>query len=268
MFTGTLGFLGFGNMGQAIARGLIDTQTFAPESLAVYDIAPKKCKPFAAEGVREADSPESLAEMSDALLLAPKPQDMESALESIRSAWKPEIPIISIAAGISTGYIHGKLSPEARVARVMPNTPALVGAGAAGIAYSANAQEGDRELARTVFKAVGVAEEVPEAAMDAVTALSGSGPAYYFYLVECFVAAAVKLGLTEDQATRLATQTLLGAGKLLAESGEPAAVLRERVTSKGGTTAAALDVLQQKQWPEIAEAALGAAARRSQELGK
>ena len=268
MFTGTLGFLGFGNMGHAVARGLIDTQTFEPGSLAVYDVDSGKTRDVAAAGVQIADSPEALAHASDALLLATKPQDMESALNSIRSAWKPEISIISIAAGISTGYIHERLDSRARVARVMPNTPALVGAGAAGISYSSNALEEDRDLARTVFGAVGIAVEVPEPALDAVTALSGSGPAYYFYLVECFVNAAVALGLGEPEATRLAGQTLLGAGKLLSESGEPAAVLRERVTSKGGTTAAALDVLKENRWPEIAAAALQAAARRSQELGQ
>jgi pyrroline-5-carboxylate reductase len=268
MISGVLGFLGFGNMGQAIARGLVKADLIAPANIALFDVDADKARSFADAGFTIADSADALVRQSDAVLLAPKPQDMAAALESMRAGWQKEVLVISIAAGISTEFIQKRLGPDARVARVMPNTPALVAAGAAGIAYGAGVTDADRSLVRAIFDAVGIAEEVEEAQLDAVTALSGSGPAYYFYLVECFVAGAVKLGLDEDQAGRLAAQTLLGAGKLLTESGEPPSILRERVTSKGGTTAAALDVLRQRGWPETAAAALEAAAARSRELGQ
>lgn len=266
--SGVVGFLGFGNMGQAIAKGLVKAEAIAPDQLAAYDLDREKAAVAVSLGGRAADSPGDLARSSRTLVLAPKPQDMATALESIRDGLRDETLIISIAAGISTEFIQRTLDRAVRVARVMPNTPALAGAGASGIALSANCTPNDGVVARAIFEAVGLAEEVPEDAMDAVTALSGSGPAYYFAFVEACVGAAVGLGLNEDQATRLAGQTLYGAGLLLKESGETAAVLRERVTSKGGTTAAALAVFEERDLNGTVRAAMDAAARRSRELGQ
>lgn len=265
---GVLGFIGFGNMGRAIAKGLVQAGAIPADRLLAFDVKPESAKRVEEIGGVALESAAALAERSQTLLLAPKPQDMEVALDSIAAHLGAESLVISIAAGISISYIQGVLGSERHVARVMPNTPALVGAGAAGIALSASCTEEDAGVAEAIFESVGIAERLPESALDAVTALSGSGPAYFFAFVEACVKAGVSLGLPEDQATRLAGQTLYGAGLLLKESGESAATLRERVTSKGGTTEAALACFEQRDLDGVVRAAMEAAAARSQELGK
>ena len=263
-----IGFLGFGNMGEAIARGLITSGTCAADHVLAYDVDSEKLARLADIEGQPVESASALAKASDILVLAPKPQDMQAVLESIEADFKPSTLLISIAAGISISYIQGALGEDTRVVRVMPNTPALVSAGAAGVAPSDNCSDEDAGVALRIFEAIGIAERLPESAIDAVTALSGSGPAYYFYLAECCVKAGVKLGLSEDQATNLAAETLYGAGKLLKESVESASELRERVTSKGGTTAAALDVFRERDLEATVYAAMKAAADRSGELGQ
>lgn len=266
--SGVLGFLGFGNMGRAIANGLVQAGAIPADHLLAYDVKPGSAKQVEGIGGVAVESAAALAEESQTLLLAPKPQDMEAVLESIAGHLAAESLVISIAAGISISYIQGVLGSDCRVVRVMPNTPALVGAGAAGFALSASCTEEDAGVTETIFESIGIAERLPESALDAVTALSGSGPAYFFAFVEACVKAGVSLGLPEDQATRLAGQTLYGAGILLKESGESAATLRERVTSKGGTTEAALACFEQRDLDGTVRAAIVAAATRSHELGK
>lgn len=265
---GTLGFLGFGNMGQAIAGGLLQTGVMSGDQGLVYDIDEEKQQKALEMGLRVAGSPDELARASNTLMLAVKPQSMAEALERAKHGLSPATLVVSIAAGISTGFIRNVLGQAVRVVRVMPNTPALVRAGAAGIALSDNCDERDAGVVRTIFEAVGTAGMVPEDAIDAVTAVSGSGPAYFFYLVECLVKAGIREGLPESQATSLAAQTLYGAGKLLAESGESPTLLREKVTSKGGTTAAALASFAENGFEDIVARAVAAAAARSRELGK
>ncbi len=262
-----IGFLGFGNMGQAIVQGLLGAKTVNANQLIAYDIDASKRAIAEKQGGRAADSLAVLCSGSDILLLATKPQDMAAALSDLATQLNPDTLIVSIAAGISTAFIQSHLGAATRVARVMPNTPALVSAGAAGIAFSATCSAEDKQAVITIFEAVGIAEVVSEESIDAVTALSGSGPAYFFYFVECMTNAAMELGLTNEQATHLATQTALGAGKMLVESGESAATLRERVTSKGGTTFAALEVFQAGGLEDIVTGAMKAAAERSRELG-
>ncbi len=265
---GTLGFLGFGNMGGAILGGLLEAGTLSPDKAAVFDVDADKCRAAGRLGVKLAQSPADLARMSDTLLLAVKPQDMDEALVQLKPGFSPSTLVISIAAGVSIDNLRERLGSDIRAVRVMPNTPALVGAGAAGIALSEMCTEADAERARMIFEAIGIAVMVPEEAMDAVTALSGSGPAYFFYMVECLVRAGMAEGLGEAEAARLAGQTLLGAGRLLSESGERASVLRERVTSKGGTTAAALARFEEEGLERAVAAGVAAAAARSRELGK
>lgn len=268
MLQKTLGFLGFGNMGCAMAGGLLEKSTVSTRYVMVYDLDAGKLENAQRIGLGVAESAEALARASDALILAVKPQGVLEAIEAIRPGLRPETLVITILAGVSTGFIQQQLGPEFRVARAMPNTPALVGAGAAGLALSANCTEDDMAMARTIFQSIGTVEVVPESAMDAVTALSGSGPAYFFYMVECMVAAAEREGLPRDQAVRLAGQTLMGAGRLLAESGEQPSVLRERVTSKGGTTEAALRAFAEHGFAETVATGVQAAAARSRELGR
>lgn len=255
-------------MGGAILKGLLQAGTLAPDNVVVCDVDADKRQAAAALGVKTVETPDQLAELSEIILLAVKPQGMDEALAALKGGFFPSALVISIAAGISISYIRDRLGKNTRVIRVMPNTPALVGAGAAGLALSDNCTDDDAALAQTVFNAVGIAVVVSESDIDAVTALSGSGPAYFFYAVECLVRAAVAEGLNEKTAARLAGQTLLGAGMLLMQSGEPASVLRERVTSKGGTTAAALAAFQEQGLDSVLAAGVAAAAARSRELGK
>lgn len=264
----TLGFLGFGNMGVAIARGLVTSETLSESQIHIYDVADARRAEAAAMGVTVAGSPAELAGAISTLVLAVKPQTMAEALAELPAGTLAGKRAISIAAGVSLTTLQSLLGGDVRIVRVMPNTPALVGAGAAAFALGPTCDERDAEVTRAIFEAVGAAEHVDERDIDAVTALSGSGPAYFFYMVECLVRAAVDEGLSEAQATRLASQTLYGAGKLLIESGEPAATLRERVTSKGGTTAAALAAFQDHGFATVTGAGVKAAAARSRELGR
>jgi pyrroline-5-carboxylate reductase len=266
--TGTLGFMGFGNMGGAILRGALGAGAISADRVFAYDIDPAKRAEAETTGAAVVSSPEELARKADTLILAVKPQSMAEALRSLKPVFDAKTLVISIAAGISISYIQARLGKEARVVRVMPNTPAMVNAGAAGIALSVNCTGADSAAAKTIFEAIGIVEMVPEALMDAVTALSGSGPAYFFYMVECLTQAAKTHGLSAAQAANLAAQTLLGAGRLLKESGEPASVLRERVTSKGGTTAAALEAFRAGGLDRILAEGVSAAVARSKKLGK
>ena len=265
---GVVGFLGFGNMGEAIARGLVRGRALDGRQVLAYDVDPAKAERAATFGGTPAASAAELARGADTLLLAPKPQDMRAALESLRGGLRPQTLVISIAAGISIGFIQKTLGAQTRVVRAMPNTPALVGAGATGFAPSRNCTPADAAIARGIFEAIGIAEQVDETQLDAVTALSGSGPAYYFAFVEASTLAAEGLGLPAAQAGRLAAQTLYGAGLLLHDSGEPAGTLRERVTSKGGTTAAALATFAARDLTGTIRAGMDAAAARSKELGQ
>jgi len=264
----TLGFLGFGNMGRAIAAGLVEQDAIAADKLAVYDVDAAKQAQALELGAAVCASPHELAAASDVLVLAVKPQTMDEALAQVKPGLGDKTLVVSIAAGISIAFIAKRLGPRTRVVRVMPNTPALVNAGAAGIALGPNCTADDERVARAIFGAIGVVEVVDESLIDAVTALSGSGPAYFFYMVECLVKAAQQQGLTESQAATLAAQTLHGAGLLLRQSGESAATLRERVTSKGGTTEAALRTFREKGLEDVIAAGVQAAVSRAKELGQ
>jgi len=264
---GTIGFLGYGNMGAAILEGLIEAGRHTGKHTVVYDPSPARRAAAEAVGAELAETPAELAADCDTLVLAVKPQVMDEALQTFEG--QPRMPrrAISIAAGISIRTIQARLGDAVHVIRVMPNTPALVSAGAAGIALGPGCDGTDAEVARAMFESIGIAVMVEERDMDAVTALSGSGPAYFFRLVECLVKAAVAEGLDAATASRLAGQTLLGAGKLLKASGETPEVLRQRVTSKGGTTEAALRSFEQDGLEAMVRAAVSAAAARSRELG-
>lgn len=264
---GTIGFLGYGNMAAAILEGLIEAGVVAGKHAIIYDPVEARQQAAAAIGVNVAPDPAAVAGGCETLVLAVKPQMMEEALQAVAGKTDGVARVISIAAGISIAYIQRYLGESVRVVRVMPNTPALVHAGAAGIALAPNCAEEDGETAKIIFSAVGMAVMVEEKDIDAVTALSGSGPAYFFYMVECLVKAAAAEGLDLVTATRLAGQTLLGAGQLLQSSGESAEILREKVTSKGGTTEAALRSFRESGLEDTVRAAVSAAAARSRELG-
>jgi len=202
------------------------------------------------------------------VVLAVKPQSIGRVLDEIAPAVKPDTTVISIAAGISTSVLDDRLGGSGCIVRVMPNTPMLVGCGISAICAGPRARQEDLDFTQSLFAASGSTVLVDEQMMDAVTAVSGSGPAYFFYLVEAMIAAGVAEGLSNEVAALLATQTCIGAGKLLAESGQPPEELRERVTSPGGTTQRAIETLEACRVTEALVRAVRAAAERSRQLAK
>jgi pyrroline-5-carboxylate reductase len=238
------------------------------DQIVAADVSQARREVFAGMGVKAVEQAAEAARGARTLLLSVKPQQMGAVLEEIAPVVAGDVLVVSIAAGISTRYMEERMGDGSRVVRTMPNTPMLVGAGAVAIAAGGRATAEDLARVRRLFESSATVIEVEEGQLDAVTAVSGSGPAYFFYLVEQMVAAGVELGLTAEQAHVLAARTALGAGKMLAESGDSPQELRRKVTSPGGTTAAAISHLEQKQWDQITREALAAAKRRSEELGK
>ncbi|MEE8228464.1 MAG: pyrroline-5-carboxylate reductase [candidate division NC10 bacterium] len=264
-----IAFIGAGNMGEALIKGLLEAGRVRPEQLIATDIRKDRL-----EAIRKAyridtvtDNREAVAK-AQILLLAVKPQVMNEVLTELRGAVAEDHCLLSIAAGIPTAFIEARFSQPTRVVRIMPNTPAFVLAGASAIAPGRHATPEDLEIARQILNAVGRVVQVDEKLMDAVTGLSGSGPAYIFVVIEALSDAGVRMGLSREVATLLAAQTVFGAARMVLESGEHPARLRDSVTSPGGTTIAGLHVLEQAGFRGILMTAVEAATRRSQELGK
>lgn len=262
-----IAFLGVGNMAAALIRGIIEAGLTRPEDITISDIDKEKLGVRSSEfGVIGAKDNREAVKEADVIILAVKPKDMEGPLNEIKDSLDSKKLVISIAAGITTSYIEKILKKEIPVIRVMPNTPVAVKEGASAFSIGRYVSQEQEEIAQSIFGAVGKVVRVEENLMDAVTALSGSGPAYIFYIIASLIEAAVSLGLDKKAATTLATQTVLGSAKLLQETGEEPAALKEKVTSKGGTTEAALLVLDEGKLKEILDKALKAAVKRSQEL--
>jgi len=261
----TIAFIGGGNMAEALIAGL-RRSGHAGEQIIVSD--PQQARrAFLSENyqVRTVEDNSVAAASADLLVLAMKPQQMKDALTGLDAHLKADASVISIAAGVTTAAMQAWLGSHANIVRVMPNTPALVGAGMS-VLFSA-AAELHKARAEYLLKACGdVLRVEKEAQLHAVTALSGSGPAYFFLLAEVMQAAGEKLGLPADLAAKLAAQTALGAGKMLVESDRPAGELRHQVTSPGGTTQAALDVMYEMGLPAAVRQAVVAASKRSEAL--
>lgn len=259
-------FIGAGNMAEAIVSGMLAAEFCAPEKIIMTDIRPERLSGLADEYGISAAADNRVVENAEIVVLAVKPQAMDEVLKEIAPVLREETLVISIAAGVTSARIEKILGGKHRVVRVMPNTPALVGQGASAIAAGTNADEADLEVTEAVLGCVGLTVRVEEKDLDAVTALSGSGPAYVFYLLEGMLAAAEQMGLDPATARSLALKTVEGAARLMEDSGEPAEALRAKVTSKGGTTAAAIQVLEEKGVKQAVVAALLAAHKRSIEL--
>mgnify|MGYP005845569677 CR=1 FL=1 len=254
-------------MAEAIVRGMLRAGRRASDIRAADPSSARRAL-FASLGVKVVERVAELAD-SDTLLLSVKPQVMPEVLHELSPVITPGVLLVSIAAGISTGKIEQGLGGRPfRVVRTMPNTPLLVGQGAVAIAPGRHATADDLAVARALFESSAVVVEVREELMDAVTAVSGSGPAYVFFLVEQMTAAGIELGLDPQTAETLARQTVAGAGRVLAAESEPPAELRRRVTSPGGTTQAAIEWLERHDWPGITRSAIAAARDRGRELGK
>jgi pyrroline-5-carboxylate reductase len=263
-----LGIIGAGNMGGAIARGALERGLFGPENVVLCDVVSEKARELARElHIQTLESALEVAREASIVLIAVKPQTMEECLVEIKEAIERTKLIISIAAGITTGFIENRLGENVRVVRVMPNTPALVGAGATAICAGGRAGENDLDEAEKIFAALGKVYRFDEALIDAVTAVSGSGPAYLFLFAECLQKAAIAAGLPESEAPGLVAQTLFGASKLLMESSDTASSLREKVTSPGGTTEAALAIFADRGFERSVIAAVEGALVRAKELG-
>ncbi|NKB22857.1 MAG: pyrroline-5-carboxylate reductase [Kiritimatiellae bacterium] len=259
-------FIGAGNMAEALVKGLLETNV-STHQIIVTDFLQERLDHFkstySVEGLR--DNSQAVKE-ADITVLAVKPQMMKEVLAGMRGEYGKETSFISIAAGVTTRAIEGMLGEGTSVVRVMPNTPALVQAGLSAICSGQWAQEAHLKLAERVFRSVGIVVRVEEKEMDAVAAVSGSGPAYVFYLMEAMEEAACQLGLSKETAKQLVQTTVQGAAQLVIQSDDPPDELRKRVTSKGGTTEAALDVLEKGQVFKAFIDAIQAAQRRSLEL--
>lgn len=268
----SVAFIGGGNMANALVSGLLK-QNCPLENIHVIEVADTLRAQWSARGVSTSAMPDASLHGRRVWIFAVKPQQMKEVVLQCKPWMSADTLIISIAAGISISSLAnwcGSLQdPYQNIVRCMPNTPALVGAGVTGLAAPAGISEGDRARATALLSAVGQAVWVnDDAAIDAVTALSGSGPAYVFLFLEALVKGGEALGLTEIQAKELALATLAGATKLASDSPESPATLRERVTSKGGTTAAALAVFQELNFVDIVSQAMRAADQRAAELSK
>ena len=235
-----IGIIGAGNMSGAITKGLLHA-SMAPEAIFVSDISEEKLSALRALGVKTGTNADAAA-FGDAVILAIKPNIYEKALPALSSLLEGKL-VISIAAGLTISYVSSLL-PGARVVRLMPNTPALVGEGMTAISYAPPATSADAEAVEAIFSAVGKCIHVPESLMDAVVAVSGSGPAYAYTLIEAMAQGGVVQGLTKKDALLLAAQTVLGAAKTVLETGEHPLLLRDNVCSPGGTTIAAVEALE------------------------
>ena len=262
-------FIGAGQMAEALVRGLLAAGR-QPDHLHVTDVAPVRLEHFHTQyGVVGSSDNAAAAREADVVVLAVKPLHMKTACEQIAGALTRAPLVISIAAGVPTERVETWLGGGARVVRAMPNTPARVGAGVTALAPGRLATETDLTRATRLFTAVGLVVRVSEPEMDAVTAISGSGPAYVFYLAEAMLEAAARLGLAPDIAETLVRQTILGAGRLMeTESATSPTELRRRVTSKGGTTEAAVSILEARGVHDAWLMAIDAAAARARELSK
>lgn len=264
-----IGFVGAGNMATALVKGLIESRLYKKEQLAVSDRSGE-----AREKVRDRfhltvhSSNLDLVREVDVIVLAVKPQVMEKVLADIREGVRDEHLIVSIAAGIPIKSIREGIGRDLPIIRVMPNTPALVQKGMSALAGSPRVSPEQMKTAAEIFQAVGDTVEVDESMMDAVTALSGSGPGYLFRIMEGMISAGAAVGLEKETAYRLVIQTFIGAAHLAKDSGESPSKLRERVTSPGGTTEAGLGVLEASGLETMLRKAVEAAYNRSIELGR
>lgn len=262
-----LAILGAGVMGETVLSGLLRAGWTADRIIATDRRPERQAELEAKYGIQMMSNPEAAAK-ADTVILVVKPQDMHDLLAEIAPALQPSALVVSLAAGVDTASIEAQLPEGIAVVRVMPNTPAQVDEGMAAISPGAHSSEVDLARVTEILSATGRVVTLPERYQDAVTAISGTGPAYLFFVVEAMIEAGVHLGLPRDTATELVVQTMLGSAKLLRETGEHPTVLRERVTSPGGTTAAAIRQLEDHKVRAAFITAIESARDRSRELAK
>ena len=264
-----VGFVGAGNMGEALIKGLVESSLVPADAIVIADSRAARVQQIAEQyGVRAAADNIALVRDADVIILAVKPQIMTPVLREIMPALTNRPLLVSIAAGVSTATIQSVLGKYPRLIRVMPNTPALVLEGATAIARSGELDTDDLETAQEIFAAVGRVVVLEEELMDAVTGLSGSGPAYVAIVIESLADGGVKMGLDRVTAMTLATQTVLGAARLIAETGVHPGALKDMVSSPGGTTIAGIAALEEGGIRTTFIRAVERATLRSRELGR
>lgn len=263
-----VGIIGCGKMGQALTLGALRSGALKSAELFLFDPVPAAVEALETESKGKAvNSLEALIEKSDTLIVCVKPAQVRDVLSKVKESNNSHL-VLSIAAGVTTQQMEASASDKTRVIRVMPNTPALVSLGASAYSLGKNATDADSVFAEKLFSSVGIAEKIPESLMDAVTGLSGSGPAYIYTMIEALADGGLLKGLPREQALRLATQTVLGSAKMVLESNLLPAELRDRVTSPGGTTIAGLAALEKGNFRSTVISAVSTATERSQELGR
>lgn len=266
----TLGLLGAGNMAEALARGIVQSGAIAAGNVIASDVSPERRALFKDKlGARVTEDNLAVVGAADILVLCVKPQQAAAVVGGIASAFDPARHLLAtICAGVSTARLEALLPERARVVRVMPNTPMLVGLGASAVAGGKNASARDIATIEALFAAASMTVRVEEKMIDAVTGLSGSGPAYLFYLVEAMIDAGLAEGFSAEHARALAVRTVLGASKMLDETNLSPEELRRRVTSPNGTTQAAIELMEAAGVKGKITAAVRRAAERSRELGR
>jgi pyrroline-5-carboxylate reductase len=265
----TIGFLGAGKMAAALARGFVRAGLLTARQVIASDPSEAARTAFAKQvGAKTTAANPEVAEFANILVLAVKPDQVSTVLADVRDCFTAKHCLISIAAGVPLAKLEAGLGAGARIIRVMPNTPALVGASATAFALGKSARPGDGELAQKLFSAVGLAFQVKEALLDAVTGLSGSGPAYVCLFIEGLSDGGVAAGLPREVATRLAAQTVMGSAKMVLETGLHPGVLKDMVTSPGGTTIEGLHELEKGKVRGTLISAVRAAAEKSRKLGQ
>ncbi len=261
-----IGVIGAGNMGQALVRGLVEKSVY-PQHISVFDVDKKKILGLRKEAhIKLASSNRQCVSLSDVVILAVKPQILQQVIEEITSVTDQDSLVISIAAGVPMAKIEGYFKKPVSLIRVMPNMPALVGQSMSAYSLGRHATHRQRKIAEAILSAFGEWVEVREKMLDLVTAVSGSGPAYFFLLAEKMIEAAYEMGMKVDVAKKLVYQTAFGSGQVMREKGEDPEMLIERVASKGGSTEAALKIFQKQGFGKVVQDAVKAAYKRSLEI--
>jgi len=265
----TIGFIGGGNMAAALVKGLLHSKVVPPEKIIVSDVKDERLQVLREKhGVRTTTDNHELVRDADVVVLSVKPQVIDKVLGAIGKEIRPEQLVVSVAAGVPIAAMEDRLPDGARVVRTMPNTPATVDAGATAISAGTHANDADLAIAHELFAAVGRVVTLDESLLDAVTGLSGSGPAYVMLMIEALADGGVKVGLHRDTALLLAAQTVYGSAKLLLETGEHPGRLKDMVTSPGGTAIAGLHTLESGGLRRTLIDAVEAATTRSATLGE
>ena len=267
MYDKELGLIGVGNMGTALLKGVLSSNTIDKEKTIIYDVREEVIKNCIQEfNVKAVSSNTELVQQVKFIIIAVKPQDIDSVLEEIGPKLSEDQILISIAAGVTLDYIKKFISKNIGLIRVMPNTPALVGEGASAIAHNKKITENDLKYVKKILNSVGKVVELEEKHIDAVTGLSGSGPAYVFVIIEALADGGVKMGLPRNIALKLASQTVLGSAKMVMETGMHPGELKDMVASPGGTTITALHEIEKGKLRATLISAVEAATLKSKSL--